>query len=116
MKGKFGLLPRIIIAIAFRYFIRVIVPKYYCRLMATFNSIFSAFLGFVVPFIIIAFIVPGIAQLGKGSGKLLGVSTAIAYIIYFSCRIYCIISSHPIYFQSLLVEQKVLSWKTQRNF
>lgn len=48
--------------------------------MATFNSIFSAFLGFVVPFIIIGFIVPGIARLGKGSGRLLGISTGVAYL------------------------------------
>ena len=48
--------------------------------MATFNSIFSSFLGFIVPFIIIGFIVPGIAKLGKGSGKLLGISTGIAYL------------------------------------
>ena len=42
--------------------------------------IFGGFLNFVVPLIIIAFIAPGIAKLGKGSGKLLGLATVIAYI------------------------------------
>ena len=37
-------------------------------------------MNFVVPLIIIAFIAPGIAKLGKGSGKLLGLATVFAYI------------------------------------
>ena len=51
-----------------------------CQLAATFNMIFGGFLNFVVPLIIIAFIAPGIAKLGKGSGKLLGLATVFAYI------------------------------------
>ncbi len=54
--------------------------KGFVRIFATFNMIFGGFLNFVVPLIIIAFIAPGIAKLGKGSGKLLGVATVIAYI------------------------------------
>lgn len=60
---RFGLLPRIVVAN-----------------LATFNSIFSAFLGFIVPFIIISFIVLGIAKPGQGSGRLLRISTAVAYL------------------------------------
>ncbi len=54
--------------------------KVFVSLFATFNSIFGGFLNFVVPLIIIAFIAPGIAKLGKGSGKLLGLATVFAYI------------------------------------
>ena len=77
---KFGLLPRIVIAIVSGVLLGLVVPKIVVEIMATFNSIFSAFLGFIVPFIIIGFIVPGIAKLGKGSGRLLGISTGIAYL------------------------------------
>ncbi|MEK4085010.1 dicarboxylate/amino acid:cation symporter [Psychrobacillus sp. FSL K6-1415] len=77
---RFGLLPRIVIAIVFGVLLGLVVPKIVVEIMATFNSIFSAFLGFIVPFIIIGFIVPGIAKLGKGSGRLLGISTGIAYL------------------------------------
>ena len=77
---RFGLLPRIVVAIVAGVLLGLVVPKIVVEIMATFNSIFSAFLGFIVPFIIIGFIVPGIAKLGKGSGKLLGVSTGIAYL------------------------------------
>ncbi|SEN20195.1 Na+/H+-dicarboxylate symporter [Paenisporosarcina quisquiliarum] len=77
---RFGLLPRIVIAIVSGVLLGLVVPKIVVEIMATFNIIFSAFLGFIVPFIIIGFIVPGIAKLGKGSGRLLGISTGIAYL------------------------------------
>jgi len=77
---RFGLLPRIVVAIVAGVLLGLVVPKIVVEIMATFNSIFSSFLGFIVPFIIIGFIVPGIAKLGKGSGKLLGISTGIAYL------------------------------------
>lgn len=55
------------------------MPERFVRVFATFNGLFGNFLNFVVPLIIIAFIAPGIAQLGKGSGKLLGLATFFAY-------------------------------------
>lgn len=50
------------------------------RVLSTFSSLFGNFLSFVIPFIIIAFIVPGIATLGKKSGKALIGTTILAYI------------------------------------
>lgn len=75
MKIKFGLLPRIIVAIILAALLGTIMPKDGVRIFATFNGIFGNFLNFVVPLLIVAFIAPGIAQLGKGSGKLLGLAT-----------------------------------------
>ena len=49
-------------------------------MLSTFSSLFSNFLSFVIPLIIIAFIVPGIATLGKNSGKVLIGTTILAYI------------------------------------
>lgn len=79
MKFKFGLLPKIIVAIALGVIIGSVSPEWLVRVFATFTSIFGNFLNFVVPFIILGFIAPGIAKLGKGSGKLLGLSTGVAY-------------------------------------
>lgn len=79
MKIKIGLLARIALAIALGILIGSVAPESIVRLLATFNGLFGNFLGFVVPLIIIAFIAPGIAQLGKGSGKLLGLATFFAY-------------------------------------
>ena len=78
-KIKIGLLARIVIAIALGILIGSFAPEGVVRFMATFNGLFGNFLGFIVPLIIIAFIAPGIAQLGKGSGKLLGLATVFAY-------------------------------------
>lgn len=50
------------------------------RIFSTFSALFGSFLSFVIPLIIIAFIVPGIATLGKNSGKVLLGTTVLAYI------------------------------------
>jgi Na+/H+-dicarboxylate symporter len=50
------------------------------RLLATFNAIFGNFLSFIVPLLILAFVSVGIADLGKGTGKMLGFAVLIAYI------------------------------------
>ena len=79
MKFNFGLLPRIIVAIVLGVFIGLVAPESMVRVFATFTSLFGNFLNFVVPLIILGFIAPGIAKLGKGSGKLLGMATGAAY-------------------------------------
>ncbi|MCI5480415.1 MAG: dicarboxylate/amino acid:cation symporter, partial [Lachnospiraceae bacterium] len=78
-KKKIGLLPRLVIGIAAGILIGIFMPEGIVRLFATFNNIFGNFLSFVIPFIIIGFIVPGIADLGVGAGKLLALTAGIAY-------------------------------------
>ena len=87
MKVKVGLIWRIVIAIGLAVGLGVLAPKIgerfaeiFVGLAATFNMIFGGFLNFIVPLIIIGFIAPGIAKLGKGSGKLLGLATVFAYL------------------------------------
>lgn len=77
---KIGLLPQIILAIILGIIIGSVAPEWLVRVFATFNGIFGNFLGFVIPFIIIGFIAPGIGQLGRGAGKLLGVTVGLAYL------------------------------------
>jgi Na+/H+-dicarboxylate symporter len=79
MLRKFGLLPRIITAIILGILIGSISPQWLIKIFSTFNGIFGNFLGFVIPLIIIGFIAPGIAEMGKGAGKMLGITTLIAY-------------------------------------
>ncbi|MGM0898692.1 MAG: dicarboxylate/amino acid:cation symporter [Bacillota bacterium] len=80
MKFKFGLLPRIVLAIVLGVLIGSVAPEWLVRIFATFTGIFGGFLNFIVPLIILGFIAPGIAKLGKGSGKLLGLATSVAYL------------------------------------
>ena len=49
------------------------------RILVTFSGLFANFLSFVIPLIIIGFIVPSIATLGNKSGKGLLITTLIAY-------------------------------------
>ena len=80
MKFQFGLLPRIVLAIVLGVLIGSVAPEALIRVFATFTGIFGGFLNFIVPLIILGFIAPGIAKLGRGSGKLLGLATAVAYL------------------------------------
>lgn len=79
-KIKIGLLPRVIIAILLGLFLGYYLPDPAVRAFLTFNSIFSQFLGFMIPLIIIGLVTPAIAGIGKGAGKLLLATVAIAYV------------------------------------
>ena len=76
---KIGLLPRIVIAIALGLSLGRVAPTGVARLCATFNGIFSQFLGFVIPLIIVGLVTPAISEVGKNAGKLLLATAGIAY-------------------------------------
>ena len=84
MSKKVGLLPKLVLGIILGIILGLVSSKleYYAivRLLSTFSSIFGNFLSFVIPLIIIAFVAPGIADLGKGAGKLLAITTGISYV------------------------------------
>lgn len=82
---KVGLLTRLIIGLAFGIIVGYVSREllgfdFFVRLLATFNGIFGGFLSYVIPLIIIGFVAPGIAELGKGAGRLLGITTLLAYV------------------------------------
>lgn len=78
-KFKLGLLWRVLIAIVLGILGGLFFPAWLVRGFATFNGLFSNLLGFLIPLIIIGLITPAIAELGRGAGKWLGVTVAIAY-------------------------------------
>ena len=55
------------------------LPQAVGRVFATFSALFSQFLTFAIPLIIIGLVTPAIADLGRGAGRWLGITTAIAY-------------------------------------
>ena len=79
-KKKIGLLPKLIIAIALGVAVGMVAPEKFIAVFATFNGIFNQFLNFVIPLIIIGFVVPGIADLGTGAGKTLAITALVAYL------------------------------------
>ena len=77
--SKIGLLPRIVIAIILGVLCGLFFPEWAVRCFVTFNSVFSHFLSFLIPLIIVGLVTPAIADIGKGAGKLLLVTALIAY-------------------------------------
>ena len=77
--SKIGLLPRIIIAIILGVACGAFFPEWAVRIFVTFNSVFSHFLSFLIPLIIVGLVTPAIADIGKGAGKLLLITALIAY-------------------------------------
>ena len=66
-----GLLPRIIIAIILGILFGNFLPASLVRLFVTFNAIFSEFLNFSIPLIIVGLVTIAIADIGKGAGRML---------------------------------------------
>ena len=78
-KIRIGLLPRILIAIVLGIIIGQVFPLGLVRVFETFNSIFSQFLGFCIPLIIVGLVTIAIADIGQGAGKMLLVTVFLAY-------------------------------------
>lgn len=76
---KISLLPRIVIAIILGVVCGIFFPEWAVRCFVTFNSVFSHFLSFLIPLIIVGLVTPAIADIGKGAGKLLFITALIAY-------------------------------------
>jgi Na+/H+-dicarboxylate symporter len=76
---RFGLLPKILIAIALGIICGIWLPTGAVRIFSTFNSIFGEFLSFMIPLIILGLVAPAIAEIGKEAGKLLLQTVILAY-------------------------------------
>ena len=76
---KLGLLPKLIIAIIIGILFGQFLPVWFCRIVVTASTIFSTFLSFVIPLMILAYVTMGIANLKNGAGKLLLITVALAY-------------------------------------
>lgn len=92
-KIKVGLLPKIIVAIILGIVCGLFFPDWLVRIFLTVNGLFSNFLGFIIPLLILGLVAPGIADLGKGAGRLLLITALLAYgftlfsgfFTYFAC-------------------------------
>lgn len=76
---KFSLLWKILGSIALGIGMGFVMPVWGARVFMTFNSIFSQFLGFLIPLIIIGFVAPAISEVGTKAGKMLLLTVVLAY-------------------------------------
>ena len=89
-KRRLSLLPRLMIGIGLGIFIGSIgqifgvneaAPfVYFVRFVATLTSLFSTFLNFVIPLLIVAFVATGLAELGKKANKLFSITLGLSYL------------------------------------
>ena len=76
---KMPLLARIIVAIVLGVAIGQVAGDNFVRVFLTFNAVFAQFLNFLVPLIIVGLVTSAIADIGRGAGRLLAITVAIAY-------------------------------------
>ena len=74
---KFGLLPRILLAIVLGIALGSFLPE--SRGLLTFNEFFSQFLGFFIPILIVGLVAPSIAEVGNSAGRMLLLTALLAY-------------------------------------
>lgn len=85
VKFQAKLLIKIIIAMILGIIAGLLFSKFSAGLVLTkifliFNSIFSNFLSFIIPLLIIGLVAPGIGHLGRDAGKLLIITIIMAYV------------------------------------
>ena len=77
---RIPLLARIVIAIVLGVVFGQFFPLALTRVFATFNAVFSQFLGFMIPLIIAGLVAPAIADIGRSAGRMLLTTVTIAYL------------------------------------
>jgi Na+/H+-dicarboxylate symporter len=77
---KIGLVHKLVGAIIGGILIGMYLPDGFGRIIVTMSGIFSTFLKFVVPLMILAYVTMGIANLSQGAGRLLLLTVILAYI------------------------------------
>ena len=76
---KLSLLAKVAIAIVAGILFGQFLPYAAVRVFVTFNSLFANFLSFSIPLIILGLVIPAIGELGRGAGRMLLLTTVIAY-------------------------------------
>lgn len=108
MKKSNSLLIKIIIAIVLGIIVGQFINQEVSRVFITFNALFSQFLGFCIPLIIIGLIVPSIGKLG---GKASNMVLTVALLAYLST----LLSGFTSYGVSMLTFPHLLEGQSLNN-
>lgn len=80
LRLKGNLLLKILVAILAGILFGHFLPIGIGRFFITFNGLFSKFLGFLIPLLIVGFVTPAIAEIGNKAGRMLVATAVIAYL------------------------------------
>lgn len=78
-KIKIALIWKVLAACVLGALLGRCLPVPVIRIFTTFNYIFSQYIGFMIPLIIVGLVTPAICKMGNGAGKLLLFTIALAY-------------------------------------
>lgn len=78
-KIRIGLLGQILIVLVLGATLGSVLPEWATRVFVTFSDLFAQFLLFLIPLIILGLVAPAIAELKLNAGRLLLLTTALAY-------------------------------------
>lgn len=78
-KIKISLIWKVLIACLLGCLLGRVLPVPVIRIFTTFNYIFSQYIGFLVPLIIVGLVTPAICRMGSDAGKMLLFTIALAY-------------------------------------
>lgn len=112
---KLGLLPLIIVAIAAGIGAGMFFPDGLTRVFVTFNSIFSNFLSFIVPLLIVGFVAPAIADIGRGAGRMLLFTVILAYLATISAGFMSYFTSATFFPKLIDVDAYIASTATAKE-
>ena len=93
MKKKLSVLACILAGIALGGALGALLPGWGIRALNTFRGMFLDFVKFLVPLIILSFIIPAIADAGKGAGRMLFLAIGLAYALTFAAGVFSFASS-----------------------
>ena len=93
---KLPLIWRILIAVALGIGLGYVMPLPVVKAFMTFNGIFSQFISFLVPLIIVGLVTPAICRMGKGAGRMLLYTFLLAYGSTLIAGIFSYASSSPV--------------------
>lgn len=108
MKNNNYLLLQIISAIILGIIVGQFINEELLRIFLTFNGLFSQFLGFCIPLIIIGFIIPSIGKLGSTASNMVII---VAFLAYLST----LLSSFTSYGVSMLTFPNLLEGQSLTN-
>lgn len=115
-KFKVSLLAKVVIAIVAGVVFGQFFPDWLARIFVTFNSLFGNFLSFSIPLIIVGLVTPAIGDLGKGAGKLLAITTLLAYGSTIFSGFFTFFSSAAIFPQMISVDTNLVTMKSPEDF
>ena len=79
MKFKLGLVGKIMVAMAIGVIAGLVLPEWGLCTVRTFECLYSQLLKFIVPLIVLGLVTSAVAEAGRGAGKMLALTMAIAY-------------------------------------